>query len=224
MSLPTKCTKIHEAKAVSFNDEMVRAIMREVDPKTQTRRPLDSVLGIGRVTEFQESNTPGYDFIMRDSRLRWNDLKESELLERSPFGQVGDLLWVRESATVRELTIRRVKFRYEADGVNSICQRPDRIAGLREGKKMANGIFREAARTFLRVKRVWVQRIQDISEADAKAEGAKKGCAVCQTYGFCGGEDYRQGFANLWCSIYEGTESSWGKNPWVWGCEWEVVK
>lgn len=67
-----------------------------------------------------------------------------------------------------------------------------------------NGIFREAARTFLRVKRVWVHRIREISEAEALAEG----CASVDE------------FCDLWESLYPG---SWERNDYVWAEEHELT-
>ena len=83
---------------------------------------------------------------------------------------------------------------------------------------------RWACRLTLKVKRVWVHRIQDISEEDAMAEG----CFV--TGGLYRGSVHpvkgtRKGFAtaghafrDLWESIYPG---SWDRNDWVWACEFE---
>ncbi len=84
-----------------------------------------------------------------------------------------------------------------------------------------------ACRTRLLVKRVWVERVQSISEADAIAEGI----GPPQDYphvptdlpGFetrCYRERAEQ-FADLWDSIYA-AKYPWADNPWVWACEFEV--
>jgi hypothetical protein len=60
-------------------------------------RPVQSVVGIGSVTEFGPSDTRGYDWIMRDGRMLWNDLRNADLLKRCPLGVSGDRLRCRES-------------------------------------------------------------------------------------------------------------------------------
>ncbi|GKV88473.1 hypothetical protein PEC301619_04550 [Pectobacterium carotovorum subsp. carotovorum] len=60
-----------------------------------------------------------------------------------------------------------------------------------------------------------VERLNDISEEDAKAEGAPTECCVI-------GYKHFLGFRTLWKSIY-GAES-WNENPWVWVIEFKQIK
>lgn len=62
----------------------------------QIWRPIVSVKSLGAVTEFQRSDTRGYDWIMRDRRMLWNDLRHDDLLQRGPF-RPGDVLACREA-------------------------------------------------------------------------------------------------------------------------------
>lgn len=72
------------------------------------------------------------------------------------------------------------------------------------------------SRITLTVKRVWVERVQDISEADAEDEGLIY-------YGETLAEPTpREKFAKLWDSIYKSKGLGWDANPWVWACEFEV--
>lgn len=82
-------------RPILFNGPMVRAILD--GRKTQTRRKVTNVRGIGQVTDFGLCDTPGYAWQMRDRRARWNELRAADLLKRSPCGIVGDRLWVRET-------------------------------------------------------------------------------------------------------------------------------
>jgi hypothetical protein len=74
---------------------------------------------------------------------------------------------------------------------------------------------RWASRITLHVTDVKIERVQDISEADAKAEGAV--CTTCANAvapkdGF---PSYRSGFGILWDSINAGRGYGWKANPWV---------
>lgn len=73
---------------------------------------------------------------------------------------------------------------------------------------------RRASRLDLLITGIRIERLQDISEADAKAEGVifKPGIT----------NSYRQAFANLWAEI--NGEGSWSANPWVWAITFERVK
>ena len=76
---------------------------------------------------------------------------------------------------------------------------------------------RWASRIDLLVKRVWVEQVQDISEADAIAEGV-----VCPKLGTNGMKPETL-FKDLWNSIYgKKPDCSWEDNPWVWAVEFEV--
>lgn len=70
---------------------------------------------------------------------------------------------------------------------------------------------KEAARLFLVVKEVRVERLQDISEEDAKAEGVIP--HPIPSRGFVNG--HRNSFERLWDSI-NGEKYPWQSSPWVW--------
>ena len=71
---------------------------------------------------------------------------------------------------------------------------------------------RWACRLFLEVKAVRVERLQDISEDDAKAEG-------CIDMGDSAGDE----FAALWESINGKRGYGWTMNPYVWCIEFEKI-
>ena len=150
---------------------------------------------------------------------------------RSPFGVAGDRLWVREAHRLWFPTCPNGeplgsgwKVRYRAD----MRQRWTKI-GWDEGDQYMSpedaGVDTEpapwrpsihmprfACRLTLRVQRVWVHRVQEISEADAQAEGITD-----EQYALDLGT-YRLAFRALWESLYPG---SWDRNDWVWACEVE---
>lgn len=208
-------------KPILFNDAMVRAILD--GRKTQTRRVVDSIAGMGRVAEFQASHTPGYAWTFRDRRSLWNDLTGSQLLSRCPLGQPGDRLWVREAWGIPQHGMPS-----HARDVRDVVYRADGDKEFREyGYRWRPSIHmpRWASRITLAITDVRVQRLQDISEDDAQAEGceAHSGCNGC---GACMGTDCDEsavdGFRDLWDSIAK-PGTLWRDNPWVWAISFQRV-
>lgn len=138
-------------------------------------------------------------------------------VHRSPLGGPGDLLYVRERARVQGyLPHERVmELRYEADDAVREVSWPERIRPPRIGHCLANGCYREAARIWLRVERVWVERVQDITTEGIVSEGLsttlREHDAVC---------DLLDQWVSLWSSLYPG---SWERNDWVFGCRFSLA-
>lgn len=150
-----------------------------------------------------------------------------------PYGQPDDVLWVREN-----FAVAGARTRYIAD-----YDWTDEEKRLGETAKWKPSIYmpKDACRIFLKVVSVRVERLQDISEADAKAEGicivdnepvlynnylhnTKNAMwpgygSISKTYGFTNPKD---SFHSLWESI-NGIES-WAINPWVWVVEFEKIE
>lgn len=111
-----------------------------------------------------------------------------------PYGQLFDRLWVRESWQCNHADQDRSKVNYRADGRDRLLWTP------------SIHMPRWASRITLEVTDVRVQRLQDISEEDAKAEGAEG----------------REAFASLWDAI-NGNRASWASNPWTWAIGFRVL-
>ena len=188
-----------------FSGPMVRALLE--GRKTQTRRLL-RILGDNVFSEFGVSDTAGYDWCFRDEDLRWHELWNDELLKRLRH-QTGDRIWVREAFSgfyfLRYLPPRDWPLGpiwYWADGnpADNNWTRP----------KPSIHMPRWASRLTLIVTDVRVQRLHDISEEDARAEGIftpeigyvnlGKKAPVIQ-------------YAMLWNSLHG--PDAWDSNPWV---------
>lgn len=104
-----------------------------------------------------------------------------------------------------------------------------------EGERVPGGKWRPsifmprwASRITLEIAEVRVQRLNDISDEDAKAEGVEPGCLTCGENclysGGCGctRPAYRDSFINLWNTI-NGPES-WDANPFVWAITFKKVE
>lgn len=78
---------------------------------------------------------------------------------------------------------------------------------------------KEAARIFLQVTDVRVERLQDITEEQAEKEGAT-------AYGppNCSGTSSRIAFAEIWDRTVKRKEYEWPSDPWVWMIEFERVE
>ena len=122
-----------------------------------------------------------------------------------------DILWVRETwADVFG------KYEYRADYSES--ENTYRVK--RYGTTIAKwrpAIFmpRAAARIFLRVTDVRVERLQDITEDDATAEGLRIGIGGAPCF------SCRDAFAELWDKLNAKRGYGWDTNPWVWVIEFE---
>lgn len=139
--------------------------------------------------------------------------------------------WERPERTakmMREGADTWPRFAYAADGWSE----QDRADFKAWGFKPRPSIHmpRWASRITLEITGVRVERLQDISEADAKAEGAD--CLVTDNCTDASralldmplmedGNPYRNGYALLWESI--NGDGSWAANPWVWVIEFKRV-
>lgn len=134
--------------------------------------------------------------------------------------QPGDTLYVRE--TWKKVWYRRLargipdgndyEYWYRADG--EICNSDGKKVRWRPSTNMP----KEAARIFLRVTDVRVERLQAITEEDAVAEGEYKTRASYRVAVY--------GFSKRWDSRIKKSDLhryGWAANPWVWRIEFEMV-
>ena len=87
---------------------------------------------------------------------------------------------------------------------------------------------RWASRITLEITRVRVERVQDITEADAKAEGVSP--VMVDSGGFTQWDapidipDYIEPFADLWDKLNAPRGHGWAVNPWLWVIDFERIK
>jgi hypothetical protein len=225
---------------IIFNTEMVRAITE--GRKTQTRRvikkqPDDTVDKIERAAILDGTN--------RERFMYQNYGEERAEAISCPYGQKGDLIWVRESfAKVPSTAFPKSEGMDAGDGYHYHFR-----AGWDRSPipwKPSIHMPKNAARIWLRVKDVRIERVKGISDADALAEGIKfhkpvpgDGGPIFNNYApakpghFSNNTLWNAGiyhnhfhkaidsFRSLWHSII-GPES-WEENPWIWVIEFEVL-
>lgn len=212
---------------ILFGGEMVRAILD--GRKTQTRRVvklppwiIHDDAGSGDAMKLLAAQRPP---IGLSSRLGPADGQKHHW--RGPFGQPGDRLWVRETwRPVMGMSRSRVEYCC-SPSKNMVGTNFDQMAELMIQK---GGVFeglvptgcklsmrwrpsihmpRWASRLTLEVLSIRVQRLREISEEDAVAEGVVWPMAS-------------YAFATLWDRLAKpGTK--WDDNPWVWAVEFRRV-
>lgn len=201
-------------RPILFSAPMVRAILE--GRKTVTRRALNAHalknIGYGvRLGECHELPTEGP--LHPNSVDYYNDF--------CPFGQPGDRLWVRETwaadtqvdaVAPRDLS-QGEPIQYPADG--AVRQTGCSMIAPGKGRPSIH-MPRWASRILLEITEVRVERLQDITEEQALAEGI----STQATESFrATGVERPAGFAfrDLWAS----TGGEWEANPWVWVVEFK---
>lgn len=140
------------------------------------------------------------------------------------YGTTGDRLWVRENWNAQNQSGQwwhEVK-RDERPLHNWAWTNPVFPAYESTPPRWLPSIHmpRAASRITLEVTGVRVERVQDISEDDARAEGV----APSIVGGDMGGIEYRAGYQSLWDSINSKRGFGWDANPWVWVVEFRRVE
>lgn len=188
-------------RPIPFTGAMVRAILD--GRKTQTRRLVKMT---ERASAALTSREPP---LMEGDRARWFPMDAVNAWNAwCPFGEPGDQLWVRE----------RINRDCEADGSVFSVYAADGAPTKADAWPWQRSFLppmhcpRGLSRINLSVMSVRVERLQAITEDDAKAEG------LCPMFP---DSDVVPMFAKLWDSI-NGTKAPWQSNPWVWVVGFEV--
>lgn len=216
-------------KPILFNTRMVQAILE--GRKTQTRRLVKQPPVFGDILHDQDG------WYYEDGTRNGHSL--------IPSFSPGDILWVRETWSTHYDGIHDdLQFCYKADGIDL---QAECMPGESNRWHPSIHMPKEAARIFLRVKNVRVERLQDITEKDALAEGmpddldypiAPTYCPRCKGEGLIGShvgygfveadcpmcDTAVKRFNNLWNSTIEKADLEkygWEANPWVWVVEFE---
>ena len=191
-------------KPILFSGAMVRAILE--GRKSQTRRVVKNARGANSLYAGEHDGL----WVVE----RFGDAASTMI--KCPYGKPGDHLWVREM--------------WKPRGVGQGCATtpaiyaaeytfPNVVKAMRPWKP---SIFmpRWASRITLEIVEVRVQRLQDISEEDARAEGVGPLRADGRMpYGVFASD----GFADLWDSINMKRGFGWNVNPFVWAITFKRV-
>ena len=226
-------------RPILFSAEMVRAILK--GDKTQTRRaikpqpkptPADYPGPAGHWWPSQKHKSMlGVELEMQ----KWKGLAGSA----SPYGDTGDTLWVRETCWAESFGQGGDGVRYAADHAWRIIENTQEASeawcqllqyGGDYGHDNQSNIGRRvpsihmprwASRITLRITDVRVERLQDISEDDARAEGCPYPPEWAGRF-MDRDETAKTWFKSIWNSI--NGPGAWEANPWVWALSFERVK
>lgn len=175
-------------RPIIMSSESVRAIL--AGTKTQTRR-------VVRIRDFADTD------------------KQPEI-SRCPYGRGGGHLWVKEAwrpyiriGTINERGDQGVT--YLADKSQKSDPRGGPLFQTAKALASRSPLFmpRWASRLTLEITEIRVQRVQEISEEDAKYEGVPMGCQCC--------------FAERWDALNAKRGFPWSENPWVWALSFQLV-
>jgi hypothetical protein len=209
-------------RPILFSAPMVRALL--AGTKTQTRRAMKPQ-PLGGAPEVLHH-------LLAHGHHRWaTDEAEKEQIWRCPYGQPGDRLWVKETTlkvedagwagpvyVASDLGQQALEWGYGED------DDPDHIEPSALKKRSSLFMSRVMSRITLEITDVRVERLQDISEADALAEGIVRqrgggyGLADTTHYHFT---DPRISYWSLWEAI--NGPGSVEANLWIWAVSFKRI-
>lgn len=213
-------------KPMLFSGAMVQALLD--GRKTQTRRVIKpQPARIDHGWNWEPLNRSWND--EPNDPYRNPKLATTAMACECPYGAIGDRLWVKETFSIWDHSIDSLEIAFregwpEASKFIETRAKPNGLHHKKlDGKKpWKPSIFmrREYSRINLEITNVRVERLQDISEEDAWAEGVS-----CEDQD-CGTKDPNRYFPvnayrRLWNSI--NGEGAWEKNPWVWAIEFRKL-
>ena len=205
-------------RPILFSGEMVRKILE--DKKSQTRRvmkpqPVKANNGFW--------NWAGAGWSRDDVSLV---VPGHSMANRCPFGQIGDLLWVRETWAHDDMDCKDVScgnrdhIWWKANETKIVA---DSFAG---SARWRPSIFMPhwASRIHLKIVDIRVERLQHISKEDARAEGVGHIWEWNKERASKHPEHFKRGVLNpyvanysvLWDELNSQRGFGWDVNPWVW--------
>ena len=194
-------------KPILFNTEMVRAILE--GKKTVTRRAV----------KFPRGWNPKFTGYIPDGAVLYgsNNIPAA----KSPY-KTGDILWVRETWSISDGS-----YLYRAWPGEGMEPENQDWAMREMGLKWRPSIHmpREAARIFLRVSDVRVERLQDMRLKDCEKEGVQLNFVESADL-IMGPIRARERFSGVWDRTINPKDRplyGWAANPWVWVIEFERI-
>ena len=218
-------------RPILFSAPMVRAILE--GRKTVTRRVMkpqpdtDATITVESYN-VAVTNRHGYQEAGPEIFGAW--WRDGESGCKCPYGKPGDRLWVRETWYCDHFEVMRGPYLkpddldireaiedgtlvYAADGLTPYEQEQPTW-------KPSIHMPRWACRILLEITDVRVERLQDVSRADIRAEGLQCPPELASDDV---SPNYRDWYPAAWRELWESTGGNWNANPWVWVVEFKRV-
>jgi hypothetical protein len=209
---------------VIFTTQLVKATLE--DRKTQTRRVINKKY---RFNEHPENYKVFYQGRLDDDfpgiktdgfYCQFTDIDDDENFYepiKCPYGKIGDRLYVRETWTKRaDGCIAYKAGPYPMDVKHDLCK-----------WKSPRYMFKKDARIWLEITNIRVERVHDITNEDALAEGTP-GAWIISSNDFKYYENPNKHhvffFQRLWIEINQKRGYGWDVNPWIWVIEFKVIE
>lgn len=213
-------------RGMLFSAAMVRALLD--GSKVQTRRVVRQLdPAAGAVTKGSDGKPMGACWAFGGPVITY------------PYGNAGDRIWVRETFIAygrweTRFSAKKARDEWHFVDMTAECDRAYQYAADGPDVPLAKGrggalpgwytrpaIFmpRAASRILLEITGVRVERLNEISEADARAEGAAGGHGVIPSYNY--NATPSEHFSHIWESVYGA--GSWADNPWCWAISFRRV-
>lgn len=220
-------------RPILFSASMVRALLD--GSKKQTRRVVKPQFAADAIpVEMPATDPAGGWVVPGHSGVWWCDAAANpDDVRRCPYGQPGDRLWVREAHYLTDDGDTEYAV-YAADDLATYqhlrsidalpSDFPADVKAQHRRLRPSTHMPRWASRITLEITSVRVERLQDISEADALAEGIVRqpdggyGLADTTHYHFT---DPRQSYFSLWEAI--NGAGSVEANPWAWAVSFRML-
>ena len=223
---------------ILFNTDMVRAILD--GRKTVTRRLAKKVpIETHRIERIEaEDGKLKFECHLGGYMSDVPGFVDGVTVIEAPY-QPGDILYVRESVfqgvghyldvSGDTVSVFTNDFEYYADGLHEKDHWKDKYEHTWMHRRPSIHMPKEAARIWLKVTDVRVERLQEITDDDCEKEGLENYCKKCHAlFSNCdtclndGG--IKEDFKELWNSTIKKSDLGiygWGANPWVWVIEFE---
>lgn len=235
---------------ILFSTPLVQAILD--GNKTMTRRIINNTED-HYYQSLVHHATGKHTFVLNDN---YNPTDKDVKEVKCPYGEVGDVLWVREEhyaygIWVKNGTTKTGKQKYKFKRTGRVYYNDTYPEGFKFYKSLASHtkagklpdspsfykrlsrfMPKKFCRIFLQIKSIKVERLQDISEADAIAEGVLEyDDGTYKNYSTKKGLREQDGvecllakgsFQTLWMEI-NGIEN-WKENPWLWVIEFQRIE
>lgn len=229
-------------KPILFNTDMVRAILE--GRKSCTRRIVKPQQLIGMLPDKCKNGAP--EEFLKEKKLMFKpycDMTDIELINtayKAPY-QPGDILYVRETWGISNMDdeskmayiVYRASEEQENEGCREVHLPDEKFEKMYESMAESEPEWRpsihmpkEATRIWLKVTDVRVERLQDITEDGAEAEGAidNRGFIHSPENEYDRIYTAREHFIGIWDRTIKKSDLErygWNASPWVWVIEFE---